>query len=141
MDISSVMTPDPKRCMRSTLLSDVARLMRDEDVGQIPVVEDGDSGKLAGVVTDRDIVVRAIADGADPSRTKAEDCMSAPAVTIAVDASLEDCARSMASAQVRRIPVVDEDGVLCGIVSQADVQVTDARSLKEEIADRVSIPH
>ncbi|HET7358616.1 MAG TPA: CBS domain-containing protein [Rhodanobacteraceae bacterium] len=141
MDIRSVMTPHPKCCPRSASLSDVAQLMRDEDVGQIPVVEEADSRKLVGVVTDRDIVVRAVAAGKDPSRATAGDCMTAPAATIAVDASLEECARLMASQQVRRMPVVDEDGMLCGIVAQADVQATDARSLKEEIADRVSIPH
>jgi CBS domain-containing protein len=67
--------------------------------------------------------------------------MSAPAVTLGEDASLADCARVMAAEQIRRVPIVDADGALCGIVSQADVQATDARSLKEEIADRVSVPH
>jgi CBS domain-containing protein len=93
------------------------------------------------VVTDRDIVVRTVAAGADPGKATAGDCMTAPAASIPVGASLEDCARLMAAQQVRRIPVVDEDGLLCGIVAQADVQATDARSLKEEIADRVSVPH
>jgi CBS domain-containing protein len=141
MDVQSVMTPNPRCCTRSARLTEVAQLMRDEDVGQIPVVEDDDGGKLAGVITDRDIVVRVIANGDDPATFCAEDCMSAPGVTIGADASLEDCARAMAAAQVRRVPVIDGDGVLCGIVSQADVQATDARSIKEEIADRVSIPH
>jgi CBS domain-containing protein len=141
MDIRSVMTPNPKSCPRSASLSDVARLMRDEDVGQIPVVEDVGSKKLIGVITDRDIVVRTVADGSDPALATAGDCMTAPATSIDVDTTLEECARLMASQQVRRMPVVDGDGMLCGIVAQADVQATDARSLKEEIADRVSIPH
>jgi|SRR5690606_10526670 CBS domain-containing protein len=141
MDIKSIMTPDPRCCTRATPLREVARMMRDEDVGQIPVLEEAGSRTLAGVVTDRDIIVRVVATGTDPVSVTAGDCMSAPAVTLGEDASLADCARVMAAEQIRRVPIVDADGALCGIVSQADVQATDARSLKEEIADRVSVPH
>lgn len=141
MDIKSIMTANPKCCTRATPLKDVARLMRDEDVGQIPVLEDADSRTLAGVLTDRDMIVRVLAAGTDPASVTAGDCMSSPVVTVRDDATLAACADAMASAQIRRVPVVDAAGKLCGIVSQADIQATDAGSLKEEIADRVSIPH
>ncbi|HKU80491.1 MAG TPA: CBS domain-containing protein [Rhodanobacteraceae bacterium] len=71
----------------------------------------------------------------------AGDCMTAPAVTCNENDTLEDCAQAMASHRIRRMPIVDENGELCGILAQADLQATDARSLKEQVADRVSTPH
>ena len=142
MDIQDIMTPNPKACPRNASLSQIAQMMRDEDIGEVPVVEaDGQARKLVGVVTDRDIVVRAVAEGENPSRITAEDCMTSPAVSCGENASVEECARMMASHRIRRMPVVDSSGNLCGIVAQADLQATDARSLKEEVANRVSTPH
>jgi len=97
--------------------------------------------KLLGVVTDRDIVVRAVAAGREVRNVTAGDCMTAPAVTCNENGTLEDCAQAMASHRIRRMPIVDASGELCGIVAQADLQATDARSLKEQVADRVSTPH
>jgi CBS domain-containing protein len=141
MDIKDLMTLNPACCPPATTLRDVAQLMRDEDIGEIPVVEQDGAKKLLGVVTDRDIVVRAVATGQDPSKLTAGDCMTAPAVTCRENATLEDCAQAMASHRVRRMPIVDESGELCGIVAQADLQATGARSLQERVADQVSIPH
>ncbi len=141
MDIRAVMTSDPKCCPRNATLEQVAQVMRDEDIGEVPIVESDGERKLLGVVTDRDIVVRAVAAGSNPEQVTAEDCMTAPAVTCSEDATLEECARAMAQHRIRRMPIVDDNGELCGIVAQADLQDTDARSLKEEVADRVSTPH
>ncbi len=142
MDIQSIMTPNPKACPRNASLEQIAQMMRDEDIGEVPVVDsDGGNRKLLGVITDRDIVVRAVAEGENPSRITAEDCMTSPAISCGENASLEECARTMASHRIRRIPIVDSSGNLCGIVAQADLQATDARSLKEEVANRVSTPH
>jgi CBS domain-containing protein len=141
MNIKDVMTSNPVCCPPNATLQDVAQRMRDEDIGEVPIVEQDGARKLLGVVTDRDIVVRAVAAGRDIAALRASDCMTAPAVTCTENDTLEDCAQAMASHRVRRMPIVDENGELCGIVAQADLQATDARSLKEHVADRVSTPH
>lgn len=141
MNIKDVMTLNPTCCPPSATLKDVAEVMRDEDIGEVPIVEADGAKRLVGVVTDRDIVVRAVAAGRDISNATAGDCMTAPAVTCNEGDTLEDCAQAMASHRIRRMPIVDESGELCGIVAQADLQATDARSLKEQVADRVSTPH
>ena len=139
MNIQQVMTRDPRVCQASVPVSDAARLMLEEDVGEIPVV-DMDL-HVVGVITDRDIVVRCVAAGINPQNMTVESCMTAPALTITEDASLEDCAHLMAGQQIRRVPIVDADGAICGIVAQADIEGTDARSLKALVAERVSVPH
>lgn len=141
MNIKDVMTLNPTCCRPSTTLQDVAQLMRDEDIGEVPVVETDGAKKLVGVITDRDIVVRVVAAGRAAHAVTAADCMTAPAVTCRESDTLEECAQAMAAQRIRRMPIVDENGELCGIVAQADLQATDARSLKEQVADRVSTPH
>jgi CBS domain-containing protein len=116
--IRDVMTPNPQSVESSSTIADAARLMRDNDVGSLPVVEDG---KLTGVVTDRDIAVRAVAEGKDPQGTKVGDVLSKDVVTIDPQQDLDEALRLMARHQVRRLPVVEEDGRLVGIVAQADV--------------------
>jgi CBS domain-containing protein len=86
-------------------------------------------------------VVRCVASGINPLEATVDTCMTAPALTIGDDASLEDCADLMVAQQIRRVPVVDADGAICGIVAQADLEGTDARSLKARVAERVSVPH
>ena len=139
MDIQQVMTRHPRVCRPSASLCDAARLMLEEDVGEIPVVDE--ARQVIGVITDRDIVVRCIAAGISPRDATVDSCMTAPALTVGDDASLEDCADLMAGQQIRRVPVVDAGGAICGIVAQADLEATDARSLKNRVAERVSIPH
>lgn len=141
MKIKDIMTSNPTCCPPNATLDQVAQVMRDEDIGAVPIVESNGGNRLLGVVTDRDIAVRAVAAGRDPSKVTARDCMTAPAVTCRDDGSLEDCADTMASQRIRRMPIVDADGMLCGIIAQADLQATDARSLKQHVADRVSTPH
>lgn len=139
MNVQQVMTPRPRCCSPDAMLSEAARLMLETDVGEIPVI--GDGLKVLGVITDRDIVVRCVAAGGDPRNTPVKACMTAPALTLADDASLEECARLMAGQQIRRVPIVDASGAICGIVAQADLEATDARSLKAEVAARVATPH
>lgn len=142
MEIRDVMTSNPKSCPSNATLVQIAEMMRDEDIGEVPVVEtDGQHRKLLGVVTDRDIVVRAVAAGRNPESIRASDCMTAPPTTCREDGSLEECVKKMASERIRRMPIVDANGDLCGIVAQADLQATDARSLKEQLGNRVSTPH
>jgi CBS domain-containing protein len=121
MKVSDVMTKDPACCTPETPLRDVARLMVECDCGEIPVVDSKRTLRPVGVVTDRDIVVRCVATGRNPLEAEAEDCMSSPVVTVTPDADLEDGSDLMEKHQLRRIPVVDEAGALCGIVAQADI--------------------
>lgn len=139
MDIRTVMTKRPIAATRDTLLKDVAKMMLDHDVGEIPIVDDA---RPVGVVTDRDIVVRLVANGQDPAQVRAEDCMTSPAVTLTVDSDLRECADVMVRERIRRVPIVGDDGRLCGIVALADLERrNDARSLKAEVSRQVSQPH
>jgi CBS domain-containing protein len=139
MDLDRLMTRNPKFCLATSPLAEVARAMRDEDVGEIPVV-DLDRRPI-GVVTDRDIVVRTLADGRNPLEIRAQDCMTAPPIVIEEDATVEDCAKLMERQKIRRVPVVDAKGALCGIVALADLERSDARSLQNEVTRAVSQPH
>jgi len=115
--VKDAMTPEVKTAQPSQSLTDVAKLMKEEDVGAVPVL-DGD--RLVGVVTDRDIVVRGIADGSDPHTVRVGEIASADIVTVRPDDDLDEALRLMAQHQVRRLPVVDE-GRLVGVLAQADV--------------------
>lgn len=121
MTVASVMTPSPACCTPNSSLTEVARLMVDNDCGEIPVVEDMKTRKLAGVVTDRDIATRIVAQGRNSAQACACDCMSTPAVSVNPETSLQECCELMETQQIRRVPVVDEAGGVVGIVSLADV--------------------
>ena len=116
--VGDVMTSRPRAVTPQTLLTEVAELMLAEDVGAVPVVE-GD--RLVGIVTDRDIVVRAIAKGKDPRGMPAAEASSRELVTVSPDDDLSDALELMARYQVRRLAVIGEDERLVGVVSQADV--------------------
>jgi CBS domain-containing protein len=140
MKIQDVMTRDPRTVTPETSARDAARLMKDEDVGIIPVVE-GDSCRLVGVVTDRDLAVRLIAEGRD-GETRVRDVMSGGRIaTCTPDQDLNAAMDTMASEQLRRIPIVDERGSLVGIVAQADVVLKARNDRKaEETVERISQP-
>ena len=123
--VSDVMTARPRAVTPQTPVTEVAQLMEAEDVGSIPVVEDD---RLVGIVTDRDIVVRAIAKGKDPKGMPASEVSSRELVTVHPDDDLSDALELMARHQVRRVAVTAEDERLVGVVSQADV----AREAKEK---------
>jgi CBS domain-containing protein len=123
--VSDVMTARPRAVTPQTPVTEVAELMEAEDVGSIPVVEDD---RLVGIVTDRDIVVRAIAKGKDPKGMPASAVSSREVVTVHPDDDLSDALELMARHQVRRVAVTAEDERLVGVVSQADV----AREAKEK---------
>jgi CBS domain-containing protein len=121
MKITDIMTKNPAYCTPETDLQSAARKMCDLDCGEIPVVDDAKSMMPVGVVTDRDITCRSVAKGLNPQELEVRDCMTSPAVTATIDASVEDCCEILARERIRRLPVVDGDGRLCGIVSQADI--------------------
>jgi len=117
--VRELMTKNPRTVKPDSTAADAAKLMRDEDTGVVPIAE-GD-GRLVGVVTDRDIAIRIVADGKDPGSTKVTDFASQNLVTIDPQQELDEVLRLMAKHQVRRLPVVEEDGKLVGIVAQADI--------------------
>src|SRR5215210_4062882 len=118
--VHEVMTERPRAVTPQTPLSEVAEVMESEDVGVVPIVE-GD--RLVGIITDRDIVVRAIAKGKDPRGMPASEVSSRELLTINPDDDLTDALKLMVQYQVRRLPVTAEDERLVGVISQADVAV------------------
>ncbi len=138
MTVATVMTSSPACCTPSSSLTEVARLMVDNDCGEIPVVEDMKSRKLAGVITDRDIATRIVAAGRNSAEACALDCMSAPAVSVQADTSLQECCELMESRQIRRVPVVDGAGAVVGIVSLADVVRTANAATTAAVVKEVS---
>ncbi len=138
MKIQDVMTREPRTVTPETPAREAARLMKDQDVGIIPVVEDG-SKRLLGVVTDRDLALRVVGEGLD-GQTSVRDVMSSGRITTRRADEDVDCAMdSMALEQVRRIPIVDERGILVGIVAQADVVLKAHNETKaEQTIERIS---
>jgi len=118
MHVKEIMSTHLRTCPADAGLQEVAAKMVDGDCGAIPVVE---GSRIIGVITDRDIVCRAVRMGKNPLELKARDCMTDSCVTINADASIEECLRLMETNQIRRIPVVDAQGACCGMVAQADV--------------------
>ncbi len=125
---ASVTTASPEASLR-----DVAVMMRDGDMGSVPVV---DGGKLVGIVTDRDIVVRSIAHGKGPE-TAVSEAMTSEIFSVGPDEFVFEAIRLMGDKQVRRIPVVNEDGSLAGIIAMADValEMEDEREIAETLEE------
>ena len=123
--VREVMTDSPRCITPETLVSEAARLMKSEDVGSLPILE---GERLTGIVTDRDIVLQAVAEEKDPRGMPVREVASRDLVTVGQDEDLSEALKRMASHQIRRIPVVDEDDRLVGIVAQADV----AREAKDK---------
>ena len=135
MTCNEVMTKDPKTCAPTDTVQRAAQLMKTEDVGPIPIV--GDNGKLEGIITDRDIVLKVVAEGQDPKTTKLADVMSTDLITCTTDGDIEKTLDLMEDNQVRRIPVVDASGRLVGIISQADIatRLDDSEKTAELVED------
>lgn len=116
--IRDVMTSEPRTIDAGQSVAYAAKMMRDEDVGLAPIVEDD---KLIGMLTDRDIAIRVVAEGRNPDEVTVREVASRQVVTVDPQQDLDEALRIMAKHQVRRLPVVEEDGRLVGIVAQADV--------------------
>ena len=135
--VHEVMTDRPRCVTPETPVSEAAQLMKSDDVGSLPIL---DGEQLAGMVTDRDIVIRAIADGKDPRGMPVREVASRELVTVRADDDLSDALKLMASQQVRRLPVVDDDNRLVGIVAQADVAVGAKEKAVGEMVEEISKP-
>ena len=140
MNVESIMTRDPACCTPDTTLSEVARMMADCDCGQIPVLESSSSRRPVGVVTDRDIAVRAVAKGKNPVEMTAREVMSSPAVTVTPNMTIEECCQTLEENQLRRVPVVDAQGDCCGMVAQADIAQNATERQTAEVVRTVSQP-
>jgi CBS domain-containing protein len=132
----NVMTANPQCCSADTPLNEVAKLMVECDCGEIPVVDS--TKKLVGVVTDRDIVCRAVAKDLNTAMAKAEEVMTCPVISVNEDCSLDDVLAKMEEHQIRRVPVVDGTGCVCGIISQADVALHAQEEETGEMVKEVS---
>jgi CBS domain-containing protein len=139
--VKDIMTSDPACCGPTTPLSEVAKMMVDNDCGEIPVVEQGKNNRPVGVVTDRDITVRAVAAGRNPLEMTAQDCMTSPAITVTPEDSIDACCSTMEENKIRRMPVVDQFGNCCGMVSQADIARSAPEHETAEVVKEVSEPN
>ena len=127
------MTVRPRTVRIGDSIVEAAKLMRGEDSGIAPIV---DGGRLVGVLTDRDIAVRIVAEGRDPTRTQVEEIASTDVVTIDPEQDLDDALQLMTQHHLRRLPVVEEDGTLIGIVDRRDVTRRRASEIVGEMSQR-----
>lgn len=125
--LDQIMTKDPACCTPDDKITDAARLMAERGIGSIPIVESKKKKRLLGMITDRDITCRIVAEGGDINGARVRDAMSDKIFSVKTDTSVEECCSSMRQHKVRRMPIVDDKGDCCGIISQADV----ARALPE----------
>lgn len=132
MRAKQIMTPNPACCTPDSTAQDAATLMLDNDCGSIPVVEDLKGKRLVGTVTDRDLAIRGLAEGKGPE-TLVRDLMTDDPVTCLPEDEIENVRQVMVQALVRRVPVVDDDGAIVGIVSQADIAREDGAASDREV--------
>jgi len=135
-----VMTREPASSQPTDSLVRVAQIMKTHDVGAVPVV-DGSSRKLVGMITDRDITIKAVASGRACDTATVRDVMSSDVVTCREDDDIETAVSRMAERKIRRIPVIDKSGVLCGIIAQADIATRVQRDKTTgELVEAISEP-
>jgi CBS domain-containing protein len=142
MKARELMTAQPACCTPDETVADAARLMKEHDCGCIPVVEDKETERLVGVITDRDIACRCTAEHKGPD-TKVDEVMSRAPKCCGPDDDVDKVERIMAEAQVRRVPVVDERGCCVGIIAQADLALNQRAASESEvgqIVERISEP-
>jgi len=140
MQVKEIMTTDLACCTPATSLREVAKMMVDHDCGEIPVVENKSSKLPIGVITDRDIVCRTVAQGTNPLDLTVGYCMSRPCITVTPDMSVEECGRILEENLIRRVPVVDASGACCGIVALADIALYAQGGVTAEVVREVSEP-
>lgn len=137
--IQELMTSHPQVCTPEDSVLEVARRMRDANVGSLPVVESRESGRLVGMITDRDIVCRVVAEGKACGEARVERAMSTDISALTCEDTVDQAVRLMSERQVRRLPVVDTQGRVVGIVAQADLAeaAREQGDLEDELAEVV----
>ena len=138
MQVSEIMTDAPAYATPDTGLHTIAQMMVENDCGCIPIVDGGDAKSPIGMITDRDIVIRTIAENRNPLDLQAEDIMTGGIVTVSPETSVEECCNLMESKQIRRVAVVDNTGALCGMVAQADIAIKAPTDKTAEVVQEVS---
>lgn len=138
MKVSDVMHPGVHWVEPGTPIIEIARLMRDQDIGSLPV---GENDRLVGMVTDRDIVCRGVAQGFDCSTMAARDVMSSGIIYCRDNEEIDDAVRIMEQHQIRRLPVINDDKRMVGILSLGDISHAASQQLSGEILQSVSAPH
>jgi CBS domain-containing protein len=136
--INEVMTERPRAVTPQTPVREAARLMEEEDVGSLPVVEEG--ARLVGIVTDRDVALRVVAGGLDPDATRVGEVASAEVVTLTPEHDLDEALGLMAHAQVRRLPIVVRENELVGMLAQADIARAGKEKSTGEVIEAISQP-
>jgi len=121
MNCREVMTENPVCCLPDDTVSAAARIMRREHIGAVPIVNDEQMKQLIGIVTDRDLAIKVVAESRDPNHTLVQDVMTSTIVVCRESDDFSSAIKSMEEYQIRRVPVVDNDGRIVGIISQADV--------------------
>lgn len=138
MNLNDIMTREIKTIGPDSTLTEAAKLMDELNVGDIPVCE-GDN--LIGIITDRDMVIRSISAGQDPNSTKVRDAMTSPVVSCREDASMDEAAKLMKQHQIRRLPILNEQGKIIGVVSLGDIVVESGnKELGGDVLKKVSEP-
>lgn len=140
MTCGSLMTRNPSCCLPGDSVSTAARIMKKQDVGPVLVVSDHNRMQLVGIVTDRDIAINVVAEGRDPYSCRVDSIMSSDPVTVREDDDVMEAVRQMADNQVRRVPVVDENNCVVGIISQADVAMSAEEEAVGEMVEEISQP-
>ncbi len=138
MLVKEIMSTNPACCKAETSLQEVAKMMVTNDCGCIPVVENNAHNKLIGVITDRDITCRTVAEGKNPLELTAADVMTKKVFTVTPKTSVEDCLNLMETKQIRRVAVIDDAGNCCGIVAQADIAINIGNHKTAELVQKVS---
>jgi len=127
---NEVMTKDPVCCLPNDLVSQAANLMKSEHIGSIPVIENEETKKLIGIVTDRDLALKIVAEGLDAKSTKVETVMTRKMVTCHGEDDMQKALDAMSENQIRRILIVDDDNKVLGIIAQADVAIREEHPKK-----------
>ncbi|MBI3946489.1 MAG: CBS domain-containing protein [Armatimonadetes bacterium] len=141
MQVRDIMTIDPVACAPDDQVATAAKIMVDRDCGAVPVVDSQETRRVVGILTDRDIVVRLVARRINPVTSSACDCMTCDVYVVRPGDSIQDVVSLMEEQQIRRVPVVEDGGVLVGIVATADLaRKVDDEEMLAEVLEEVSEP-
>lgn len=139
MKCNEIMTKEPSCCVPTDTVFEAAQLMKSENVGSIPIVKDKDTNRLEGIVTDRDLAIKVVAEGLDPKSTRVQEVMTTGVVSCRPDDNVNEALALMEQHQVRRIPIVDSSDSLVGIIAQADIATRmEAPKKTAEVVESIS---
>lgn len=139
MKCNEIMTKDPSCCVPTDTVFEAAQLMKSENVGSIPIVKDKETNRLEGIVTDRDLAIKVVAEGLDPKSKRVQGVMTTDVVSCRPDDNVNEALALMEQHQVRRIPIVDSSDRLVGIIAQADIATRmEAPKKTAEVVESIS---